>query len=363
MRRFSEKDDRLIRRMVEVGRRDCDIAKRLDRSHSSVLLRRRRLGLKIIQKNPICGRCNWRKKKPHHNARWCVPCAEKLKHRPVHRLTTRQQQMVRRLAGTMSRDDLAERIGVSLSSVRRFCRDEKISLNFVRDYTEKERREVSEFYARHGRAATQKRFPHVKVRSIVERYLSTYGNKRQIRWTGKEMIELARMGGIISAESQALYFNRPGAHAGSISSVWMKRFGLGGGVVPGLSLYRASQLVDGARKTYAKNGVQIHMPFEPLVLPYWRKREVRNPKKEMPPRRIYLWVDIADNVRKDLPKEVRDAVMAMGKFQRWLYGTENVRHAIGQLIRHREKGEVSGKRTHKVRKQITRSGGGKARAV
>lgn len=287
----------------------------------------------------LCGRCKSRPRKKHFNSKWCGLCAQALKHRPAHRLTKSEQVIVRRLAGTMRRDEIAQKIGRSLAAIVRFCRDEGISLMYDRDYSEAERRMVCEYYLEHGKIETQKKFPHIKVRSIVDRYLKNYGGNRQIRWTDAQLLELARMGGIISPEAQAKYFNRPRAHAGSINSAWVKRMRITGGIVPGLKAHRVYPLVRGGKMVWnrEKRQSEIYIPFDPLELPFWRRSNPgRNAKREAAPRKIYLWVDIAAHVRRDLPSEIKGALRAMARFQRWLYGTRNVRHAIGALIRHRE---------------------------
>lgn len=296
----------------------------------------------------LCLRCKGRPRKAHCNAKWCGLCAEALKRRPAHRLTPSQQAKVRRLAGTMGRDDVAKAVGASLSAVRRFCRDQGISLNFFRDYTAEERRAVCEFYAQHGKRATIERFPGVKIRSIVERYLKDYAPPRQRRWTDDELIEAARMAGIISPESQALYFRRPNTNAVSIRSLWMKRFRQGGGRINGLPVHIAKRVCP-----VRWNGARFTFPFEPLELPFWSRR--RAAKGADWSRRLCLWVDIEKHMRSDIDADLKAAIQAMAKFQRWLFGTTEVRRAVAALIRHREKAwqATSSEATQSLRQRQT----------
>ncbi len=299
----------------------------------------------------VCGRCKLRPKRKHHNSKWCAICSQELRHRPAHNLSRTEQSEVRRLAGKMSRDDIAKEVGRSLSSIRRYCRQAGISLMFDRDYPEEVRREVCEYYSVYGKVKTRKRFPSVTVRSIVERYLKKYElNPRQIRWTKEQIVEAAKMAGIISHASQARYFNRPRAFEGSIRSLWVKKFGNSGGHVPGLKAQLAYQLVEGGRRIYRKDrtGSALFLPIKPLEVSFWMPRKGR--RVRYLPRRIFLWVDIAENLRPDLHPEIKQIVRTMAKFQKWLHGTKNVRAAIKDLIKHREiikKGDENGKHDHK----------------
>jgi hypothetical protein len=234
------------------------------------------------------------------------------------------------MAGKVERSEIARRLGTSLPNVRRYCRDEGISLA-VTYYPDDVREEVCRYYVKHGKVKTQKRFPNVKVRSIVERY-NVYG-RRQIRWTGPQLMDAARFAGIISLEAQAQYFKRPRAHAGSIRSLWMKRFGQSGGSLHGLKRQLAMQLMDGVRVTYHHSKAPlIRMPVDPVDAPWWLPRP-KGERWRILPRQIYLWVDIERHLREDLAEEIKAGVRALARFQRWLYGTSRVRYKIRRLQR------------------------------
>jgi transcriptional regulator with XRE-family HTH domain len=144
----------------------------------------------------------------HFNRKRCRPCAKRLVKRPVGKLSPGQEKVARKLAGKMKQDDLADRIGCSRSNLIRWARDHKVSLDSLSlkpDVVKK----VCAYYERHGRKRTEKKFPNVRVRSIVERY--KLFKPRQIKWTDKQIIEAARMAGLISPGAQAKYFNRPRA--------------------------------------------------------------------------------------------------------------------------------------------------------
>jgi hypothetical protein len=189
----------------------------------------------------LCPDCKVRLVQDHGNAKRCERCAEARRQQPHHAMTPQQVRHALALRGKMSRAAIAQRVGVSLPSIFRLGRELGISFALVRspDYARLIER-VNAYYVKHGRAATQKRFPDVRVRSIVERYPHA---PRQVRWTGKQIVQAARMAGLVSMERQARIFNRPNAHAGAIQSLWMKRFRHGGANIHGVSKHAARALL------------------------------------------------------------------------------------------------------------------------
>jgi hypothetical protein len=237
--------------------------------------------------------------------------------RPNSSMTTEQIRQAKKLIGTMPRDEIAETIGVSVASLKRAFRGTRICF-FNKHVANPDRvKQVTKFYERHGRAETQKAFPEINVRSIVERY--KLFRPRTIRWSEGQIIELARMGGVITYESQAKYFKRPGANAGSIKSAWTKKFKIAGGSINGMSHHIARQIVDN------------DCPF--VTTRFWEQRKASGNYG----RRLYLWVDMEKHLQPDIPNFIRDAVVSLAKFQRWLHQRKNPRLAIGRLIEVREK--------------------------
>lgn len=267
----------------------------------------------------ICPRCRIRPKKKHFNSKWCSPCAAELRRRPAGKLSPSQERTVRRLSGTMFIKDLAKKVGTSDSNLDRWARDHGVNLNALK-YPEELVREVCDYYFEHGRPETEKRFPNVTVRSIVERYAKGQ-YARQKRWTAEQILELAQMAGLISKSAQARYFNRPRANAGSIQSAWVKKFGQGGAQLNGLSWHYASRLV----------GRQC----KPLKTAFWSQR--KDSKRGQFSRRIVIWTDLEKHLEPACPEWIREAVEALARFQRWLHGVDHVRPRITRLIKEREK--------------------------
>lgn len=257
-----------------------------------------------------CIICKTRDKKEHGNAKYCEECSDARREKPIGKLTASQVREVKKLKGSMYVRELANRIGTSQANLKRWARDNEVSLN-AHKYDKKTVEAVTEFYAKHGKAKTQERFPNVRVRSIVERYLKDT-DRRQIRWTSDQLIELAKMGGLIRYESQAKFFDRPGANAGSVKAAWQKRYGFGGTNVNGLSLHIAKQYVGDKCPVYETS--------------FWVTHNG--------PRKIVLWIDVAKHLKPEVCIEIKNAVKALAKFQRWLHG-RNARASILRILEER----------------------------
>lgn len=258
-----------------------------------------------------CPDCKKEVKNAHPNRKRCKRCAAKVRKRPHHSLTKEQIAQFHNLVGKMDLRDMAEKMGVSRTSLRRYAVQARISCNFHNKYVKNPEKvqEIIEFYLEHGKNATKEKYPGIKLRSIVERYAK---EKRQVRWEEWEIIQLARFAGIISHKNQAKYFNRPNAHAGSIKSVWYKKFKASSSNINGVHFYMVKHLL---RKEPARietqymggNSTGIHR------------------------RKLILWVELAKCLNKDAPEEIVSAIKTMAKFQKWLHG-KNVVFNITKML-------------------------------
>lgn len=256
-----------------------------------------------------CPRCSRRPIQEHRNSKWCCECAAELRRRPAGKLTRAQAAMARRLAGTMFIKELAKAVGTSDSNLDRWAKQNGVNINALK-YPEDLVKRVCEYYAKHGKVKTAKRFPNVRLRSIVEKYAT---EPRQVRWTAPQLIRIAQMAGLVSYEQQAAYFDRPRANAGSIKSVWMKRFGSAGGSINGLS------------RCVAKQYVTLACPFYDTG--YWVTKRGKATER----RRIALWIDVAKHLRPNTPDHLALAIQTMASFQHWLHGP-NPRKRISQIL-------------------------------
>jgi hypothetical protein len=250
----------------------------------------------------LCRRCRVDIDDAHFNAIYCVACRLARARRPFHTLNPTQQVEARALLGTMLRKDIAAHIGVSHSSLQRFCRDAGLSLRCVR-YSQETIDDVLAYYAENGKAGIVEQFPGVGWRHIVES-LNRGRPARLVPWKPAEIILAAKMAGIVPKNVQAVVLARPNANAGSIGALWQKRLGgQTGSTVHGLRLNLAQILL---------------RPGFPIVdVPYYHLR------RGMIRHRLVLWCDMVGYVHPDAPAWVAPAVNALHKFQCWLYGTDD----------------------------------------
>lgn len=252
----------------------------------------------------------------HRNRKRCSACRDLSLKCPKTTMTPHQVVRARALIGKMPRDDIARTLGVSVSSLKRAFRGTRICY-FNKYVANPELVEaVGKYYEKHGRNATQLKFPQVKVRSVVERYKKY--KPRQTRWSSEQILEAARMAGVVSLRRQAEIFNRPNAHAGSIKSLWMKRFRTGGGNV------------NGASWSLARHFVKPRCPV--VTTEYWATRRKTAAGEIEHSRRIVLWSDFHKNLRSDAPNWVREASATLARFQVWLHGTKRVHSRVTEML-------------------------------
>lgn len=204
-------------------------------------------------------------------------------------MTPDQIELAKSMAGTMPRENIAEALGVSLVNLKRSCRG--VSFYYFQTYAANMDlvKEVCAYYEKHGRVKTQEQYPHLKIRSIVERY--KFFEPRCLPWTENEKIELVKFAGLATKANQAKFFNRPRANKGSIVSAWIKIFKVSPRQLHGLPRYKA--------KLFAKPGC-----------PYIKTEHGF----------IYLWSDLENYLAADCPEFIVTAVKAMAEFQRKILG-------------------------------------------
>lgn len=261
----------------------------------------------------ICQKCKIRTtKSKHFNSKYCEPCRIYLFKKPKGSLTKSQILEAKRLAGTMPREWIALALNVSLSNLKRSC--DGVEFNYYNKYKANPEltKQVLKYYEKHGKTKTQNKFPEVSVRSIVERYKH---QPRQLRWTGREIIELVKMHGFISKAAQAKYFNRPRANAGSITSAWQKTLKI--------------------KSANVKTSFHVSTSYK--IKQFLKKScptiQVANKNVQ----RAYLWHDINKHLKKDSPDLLKQCAEAIADFQEWLYGSKNPRAEIVKMIIEREK--------------------------
>lgn len=254
----------------------------------------------------------------HENARTCAACRAARLKRPRSGVSPEQGAQLRALVGHVSYPEIQRRLGLSKGTITRWCWENGIRHKFWNAYPDAVVEAVIAVYeaapAGQGKQRVQAQFPQVKCRSVIEHHTAHRRSPRQTSWTGAEQIEAAKMAGLVSHTAQARYFGRPNAFAGSIKSLWMKRFQCAPGAINGLWTPLAWEL--------ATAGC-------PAVLVQMRERSM--------PRATCLWLDLAQHLRPDLPEWIPDAVHALAQFQAWLHGTDDPAQ-VRQMITEREEG-------------------------
>lgn len=219
----------------------------------------------------------------------------------------------------MLRRDIAKALGVSEVNLKRSCRHVRFCAQNGKYFNNLALvQQVTDFYSEYGWKATEWAFPDIKIKSILHRdkYYGVSRKPRQIRWTDSQLIELARMSGLVSLTAQAKFFNRPGANAGSIKSVWSKKFNLAPGMINGMTYFLAKDLVDSSAQFLHPKG-------------HSRRGE------SFDFRWLVLWVDMERSLKPEIPVFIKEAIATLADFQRWLHG-KNAKQNILNMIQERE---------------------------
>jgi len=242
------------------------------------------------KKNRLCRACETSIDKLHLNARYCLNCRKD--NRRVPYLSPAQIRKAVKLAGTMYFDDVAKEVGVSRATLRRYART-KQDVNWNgHKYDHETINKVAEYYLTHSLAETQKKYPHVRVRSIVERYTQ---NLKCKQWYKNEMSKLLRMVGLLPRSVIAKHIGRP----------------------PNVSVKKKLRLM-GFQETgintlnyaLAKHFVKPNCPFFSIRV------------GETGASRWYcLWVDAYKYLKPGLAPWITSAIQSLAKFQIWMHGS------------------------------------------
>ena len=163
-------------------------------------------------------------------------------------------------------------------------------------------KEICLYYEKHGRNKTKDAFPNVNVLHVI--YKHKQFKPRQLKWTDENIIRAAQMGGLVSNDKQAKMFNRPNAAADSLDYLWKKKLKVAPGTIHGL-VYEHGQ--------------------------YLAKESCPTIKLKM--FRLYLWVDLENNLRPGLPREIIGAIRTLADFQRWLFKPKDPKTEILNLLK------------------------------
>lgn len=222
-------------------------------------------------------------------------------------MTDEQIEKAKRLAGKISREEIAERLGVSVPTLKRKCKGVSFTQKKLFPFkTDKKLREkIIADYLRLGRKETQKKYPEVKVRSCIEKYL--LGQKpKQTPWSHRERLQLLQLAGLLSAEKQAKLISRKGLTSSSIKSAFIKQFGI------------PQQSINGMKKHTVKQFLKNSCPYTLTQRLYTSKDSTR---KTQPG--LYLYIDMEEHLKEEAPEFFKESIYALAKFQRWVFAAKD----------------------------------------
>jgi hypothetical protein len=264
--------------------------------------------------NIKCKNCNKNISPKHFNTKYCYACKILSAKCRFPNIPEDKKLMIYSFYDKgVNADKMSQYVGLSRATINRFLRKE--GLKRKRKYHDVSKAVIS-FYEKNGIIKTLEKYPNIKVRSIIET-ARLYGydyEPRQIRWQNDQIIEAAKMAGIISHDSQAKFFNRPNAFSGAIKSLWSKNFKCNQKYINGLSF------------NVAKNIIKLGTPII----------RIRNKGQYIDK---ILWCDIYNNVNDDLPEWIKNIFKTLCDFQKWLHNSKEPNDKIINMIRERQKHE------------------------
>ena len=110
------------------------------------------------------------------------------------------EQDILNLAGSMTREKIADCVGVSRSRVSRTLAKYGVRTGQLKKYPKSIRDQVLYFYESHTIKETQKQFPSVRVRSIIDRYCAS---EKLRKWDFKDDLYLVQNVTIMTNEQIA----------------------------------------------------------------------------------------------------------------------------------------------------------------
>lgn len=249
-----------------------------------------------------CNQCGGAYEVHHFNSKYCEECRHLRRKKNIGlpaSATPGQVATVKAMAGEVHISEIAALLGVHRSFIKRIGLTLGISFR-IETYSKETVREVTAYYLKHGKPATEKKFPNVSVRTIIEHKSGLRGlNPRCRPWTDGEMVELAKFAGLVSYKNQAIFFDRPRANEGAVKSAWVKKFKTHPGFMHGLPVHKAKLLLD---------------PGFPLIE---RQESERGGRRKM-----VLFCNAVPFISKDCPAFAADAIRAMAEFQEKLFGKD-----------------------------------------
>lgn len=258
-------------------------------------------------------------------------CAVITEKNPPHNLMPHQvTQVVQGFHRGLKCREIASEVGVPNFQVLRCTHAEGLSFYGQSKIYYKNRvdevREVLEYYRTHTRKETEEFFKDkkIKLRSITKKQnnLDIVYEPKMRPITGRELILLLRMGGLLSFARQAEILKRPTAHAGSIAILQKRHFNFPIRKLHGL-------LFSDAKIICVHADVRKRMTRRPI----FHRARISNGNQTKQDSPVILWQDVCDTLRPWVPEATRTGIDAMIDFQKWLYQTDDPRKVIHFILR------------------------------
>lgn len=265
----------------------------------------------------LCKECKKVKIQGHKNKKYCEDCRLSLVKKPKGTMTKDQIAFAIKNKNKLSRHEICKKLNESLSNLKRSCKGIKFEADSLKKNKYKTNpdlvKEVLKYYEKNGRKKTQEKFKDIKVRSITEKYKDF--KPLQTKWENQDILEAAKMAGLISVKAQIKYFSHRGIGVSGIRHLWDRRFGTQQSNLHGIPLYKAKHFV-------LKSAPALEINF--------------GKTKTKKTRKIILWVDAEKHLKKDCPEFIKDSIKSMAIFQRRLFKVKNVKQKIKRMIQQRE---------------------------
>lgn len=252
----------------------------------------------------------------HLNKKYCKSCDSLYQtcvRSAFNNSTPEQRQFIKFASNKMTKAECAKQLNMSVVKLKRVASAMGIKFTFskgfaVRKYNRWLTKEIVAYYEKHGKLSTQKKYPGVKLRSVIER---NKHKPRQTRWKTNQKIYLIRTAGLVSFKKQAEFLNRPNAYEGSIQQFWLKKYNT--------SSCRLNGLTENTAKLFVTDDC-------PYIQGDVGKSEYR------PGYKIHLWVDMEKHIRPDCPSFIVKTIKMMANFQRWIWQVKNPKELILKML-------------------------------
>ena len=214
---------------------------------------------------------------------------------------------IKKNAGKIKRQEIADKLNVSIATLKRAAKYLNISFALPKKYNSKIVNDVLDYYKIHGKLKTKEKYNDVKFRSIVEKY-GYKKNLRFIPWKFEEILLSVRLSGLFNCNDIAKYINRGAKHASITTTIYRNMFNL---------KVKNIRKINGLSRKEAIFYVYDNCPC--LKTTYTTFNE------------IFLYCDMEKHLKKNLNKNLIKHIKLCAKIQKWLWSSNEPKNEILKL--------------------------------